>query len=43
MLLVWETFGYPDSLLATADDLVDAQYADPEDRDRSSMLSSRRQ
>jgi Domain of unknown function (DUF5655) len=28
MLLVWETFGYPDFLLASADALVDAQYAD---------------
>lgn len=28
MLLVWETFGYPDFLLASADELVDAQYAD---------------
>lgn len=28
MLLVFETFGYPDFLLATADELVDAQYAD---------------
>lgn len=26
-LLVWETFGYPDFLLASADELVDAQYA----------------
>jgi hypothetical protein len=28
MLLVYEAFGYPDFLLATADELVDAQYAD---------------
>jgi Domain of unknown function (DUF5655) len=28
MLLVMETLGYPDYLLASADDLVDAQYAD---------------
>jgi len=28
MLLVMERFGYPDFLLATADELVDAQYAD---------------
>ena len=28
MLLVWETFGYPAHLLASADDLIDAQYAD---------------
>lgn len=28
MLLVYETFGYPDFLLASADELVDAQYAD---------------
>ena len=28
MLLVWETFGYPDFLLATAGELVDARYAD---------------
>ena len=28
MLLVWETFGYPDFLLASADELVDGQYAD---------------
>jgi len=27
-LLVWETFGYPDFLLASADTLVDGQYAD---------------
>lgn len=27
-LLVWETFGYPDHLLASADELIDAQYAD---------------
>jgi hypothetical protein len=27
-LLVHETFGYPDFLVATADELVDAQYAD---------------
>ncbi|HVC70567.1 MAG TPA: DUF5655 domain-containing protein [Acidimicrobiales bacterium] len=26
-LLVWESFGYPDFLLASADELVDAQYA----------------
>jgi len=26
-LLVWETYGYPDFLLASADELVDAQYA----------------
>jgi len=28
MLLVYERFGYPDYLLATADDLTEAQYAD---------------
>jgi hypothetical protein len=28
MLLVMERFGYPDFLLATADDLLDGQYAD---------------
>ena len=28
MLLVMETFGYPDYLLAGADDLIDGQYAD---------------
>lgn len=28
MLLVYEAFGYPDFLLATADELVDGQYAD---------------
>lgn len=28
MLLVMETFGYPDHLLASADELVEAQYAD---------------
>ena len=27
-LLVWETFGYPDFLLASADSLVEGQYAD---------------
>ena len=27
-LLVWERFGYPDFLVATADELIDAQYAD---------------
>ena len=27
-LLVWEAFGYPDFLLASADELVDGQYAD---------------
>jgi len=27
-LLVWERFGYPDFLLASADALIDAQYAD---------------
>jgi hypothetical protein len=31
MLLAWETFGYPDFLTATADALVDAQYADRPD------------
>lgn len=30
MLLVMETFGYPQFLLATADELVDGQYADRE-------------
>ncbi|HEV2361497.1 MAG TPA: DUF5655 domain-containing protein [Acidimicrobiales bacterium] len=28
MLLGWETFGYPEYLLASADELIDAQYAD---------------
>src|SRR5437870_1993381 len=28
MLLVMERFGYPDFLLATADELIDGQYAD---------------
>src|SRR5437764_6416366 len=28
MLLVYETFGYPDFLLATAGELVDGQYED---------------
>lgn len=28
MLLAWETFGYPDFLLASAGELIDAQYAD---------------
>ncbi|HEY5221643.1 MAG TPA: DUF5655 domain-containing protein [Microbacteriaceae bacterium] len=28
MLLVWETFGYPDFLVASADELFDAQYVD---------------
>ena len=28
MLLAWETFGYPAFLTASADELVDAQYAD---------------
>ena len=28
MLLAWETFGYPAHLLASADALIDAQYAD---------------
>jgi hypothetical protein len=28
MLLVMERFGYPDFMLATADELIDAQYAD---------------
>ena len=28
MLLVWETFGYPDFLDAGADELIDNQYAD---------------
>jgi hypothetical protein len=28
MLLAWETFGYPDFLTASADELIDAQYAD---------------
>jgi hypothetical protein len=27
-LLVWERFGYPDHLLASAEDLIDGQYAD---------------
>ena len=27
-LLVWEQFGYPEYLLASADDLIDGQYAD---------------
>ena len=27
-LLVWERFGYPDHLLASADELIDRQYAD---------------
>ena len=27
-LLVWERFGYPDHLLASAEDLIDKQYAD---------------
>src|SRR5580704_6150052 len=27
-LLVWESFGYPEFLLASADELVDAQYED---------------
>src|SRR5688500_20230234 len=31
MLLVFETFGYPDFFTASADELVDAQYADRED------------
>jgi Domain of unknown function (DUF5655) len=31
MLLVMERFGYPHYLLATADELIDAQYADRED------------
>ena len=31
MLLVMETFGYPAYLLASADELIDAQYADRED------------
>lgn len=31
MLLVWETLGYPDFLTATADELLDAQYADRPD------------
>jgi hypothetical protein len=31
MLLAWETFGYTDFLTATADALVDAQYADRPD------------
>ncbi|HET9168854.1 MAG TPA: DUF5655 domain-containing protein [Actinospica sp.] len=31
MLLAWETFGYPDFLTASADELVDAQYADRPD------------
>lgn len=28
MMLVYETFGYPDFFTATADELIDAQYAD---------------
>jgi len=31
MLLAWETFGYPAFLVASADELVDAQYADRPD------------
>jgi hypothetical protein len=31
MLLAWETFGYPPFLTASADELVDAQYADRPD------------
>lgn len=31
MLLAWETFGYPDFLTASADELVSAQYADRPD------------
>ena len=31
MLLNWETFGYPDFLTASADELVGAQYADRPD------------
>jgi len=31
MLLAWETFGYPDFLTASADELVAAQYADRPD------------
>jgi hypothetical protein len=31
MLLAWEIFGYPDFLTATADELLDAQYADRPD------------
>jgi uncharacterized protein DUF5655 len=31
MLLMWETFGYPEFLLASADELVAAQYADRPD------------
>ena len=31
MLLAWETFGYPAFLTASADELVDAQYADRPD------------
>src|SRR6516162_10960680 len=27
-LLVWERFGYPDFLTASADELIDGQYAD---------------
>ena len=27
-LLVWERFGYPDFILASADDLIESQYAD---------------
>jgi hypothetical protein len=29
-LLVWEKFGYPDFIVATADELLDGQYADRE-------------
>ena len=31
MLLAWETFGYPEFLTASADELIDAQYADRPD------------
>ena len=31
MLLAWETFGYPDFLTASADELIEAQYADRPD------------
>ncbi|HTJ66989.1 MAG TPA: DUF5655 domain-containing protein [Actinospica sp.] len=31
MLLAWETFGYPAFLTASADELVEAQYADRQD------------
>jgi hypothetical protein len=31
MLLAWETFGYPDFLTASANELIDAQYADRPD------------